>query len=140
MIGMLFGDNESTVKAVESSLGKTIASVVVDESRREDGALVFTFQDDTTLEVYDGGRSCCESRWMHTDDDLDAFVGATLVGIDVREGPTKEGEYGDMDESLFLVVRTSKGDFTVVTYNSHNGYYGGFWLCASTDPNSTRWD
>lgn len=137
MLGML-GGNKNTVNAVQESLGKKIASVVIDDKAREDGALVFSFEDGTVLHVWDGGRSCCESRYMHTDDDLTGFVGATLVGIDVQGQDTVEDEegYGDVTESLFLIVRTDKGDFTVVTYNHHNGYYGGFWLCASTDSNA----
>lgn len=34
-------------------------------------------------------------------------------------------------ESQFLMIRTSLGVFTVVNYNEHNGYYGGFALRAT---------
>jgi hypothetical protein len=68
---------------------------------------------------------------MHTDDVLQDFIGAKLLNAEVREGPTELDKYGDPIESEFLVVSTSIGFFTVVNYNEHNGYYGGFIIrCA----------
>jgi hypothetical protein len=133
MIGMLSG-NEETVKAFNSSLGKTIASLQIDpDANGGDGALVFTFTDGTGLRLFDRGHSCCESRYMHTDDDLSYHVGATLTTADIRDGSAEEeGEWGGVKESQFLVVTTSKGTFTVVNYNEHNGYYGGILIGAET--------
>ena len=66
---------------------------------------------------------------MHTDDELTDFHGAEFRGAEVRDGPTKS-KYGEPQESQFLIIHTSIGDFTVVNYNEHNGYYGGFWIVA----------
>jgi hypothetical protein len=33
-------------------------------------------------------------------------------------------------ETQFLIVDTTKGSFTIVNHNEHNGYYGGFGLVA----------
>lgn len=56
----------------------------------------------------------------------DYFVGARWLGVEERDGPDMEG--GEVHETKFIIVRTSKGEFTVVNHNEHNGYYGGFSL------------
>lgn len=122
----LFGDQE-TPKALNGAIGKEIAALGI-----QDYALVFTFTDGTGLKLFDNGQSCCEHRYMHTDDALDDFVGATLLDAEVRDGGEEPAEYGDVKESQFLVITTSIGQFTVVNYNEHNGYYGGFAIAART--------
>ena len=69
---------------------------------------------------------------MHTDDDLTRFVGSEFVLAEAREGPDLSVEY-EIKESQFLVITTDKGVFTVVNYNEHNGYYGGFLMAARYD-------
>ena len=97
------------------------------EDWRED-FLLLSFADGGQVRIWDDGRSCYEDRYMHTDDELSQFVGATLVGAEVRDGPMLEGEYGDAHEMQFLLITTSKGVVTIETHNRHNGYYSGFWL------------
>lgn len=112
-----------------SSVGKKISSVAI---KNDD--LVFKFEDGTALALYDAGQNCCEHRWMHSDDNLGYFSGAVLLDMSVRYGGTNGDEFSgygdDQTDSQFLVVDTDKGSFTVVNYNSHNGYYGGFSLTA----------
>ena len=119
------GDDERTVGAILNSKNKQIASIGI-----YDETLLFVFDDNTTLTIFDDGQSCCEHRYMHTDDKLDDFIGATFQGAEVRDGPTEGIEYEPMKESQFLIITTSKGQFTVVNYNEHNGYYGGFSIVA----------
>lgn len=128
MIHRLFGSSGG----IESSTGKRIESVFIDEDAHVDGAIVFRFDDGTGLHIYDDGRSCCESRYLHTDDDLTYFSGATLLGADVESADDSTDEYGDVHEALFLHIRTDKGTFTVETHNEHNGYYGGFAVVCKT--------
>lgn len=75
--------------------------------------------------LWDAGQSCCEHRYMTTDDELETFKDAKLVGID-RVYVEDETEYGDPHEQVFVKVETTKGTITCVTHNQHNGYYGGF--------------
>jgi hypothetical protein len=103
------------------SLGKIIDSVRLGE----DDALHFEFLDCDTLKISDDGQSCCERRYMTTDDNLQDYVGATFLGIELKEAPDIEDEYGE-HEVLFLEIKTSKGCFTMATHNEHNGYYSGF--------------
>jgi len=124
LISRLFG-NQATVDALEASRDKEIATIGIDEER-----LLLTFIDGTAVRLYDDGQSCCEHRYMHTDDQIQDFVGALFKGAEVRDGPTEMDEWDDPKESQFLIITTSIGQFTVVNYNEHNGYYGGFALKA----------
>ncbi len=120
------GGNKESVEAMTEAAGKEIAALDIDEKR-----LLFTFTDGTAMKLYDDGQSCCEYRYMHTDDQLEDFVGAEFREAEVRDGPEIVDDYSDVKESQFLVITTSTGQFTVVNYNEHNGYYGGFAIRAA---------
>jgi hypothetical protein len=124
MIEQLSGYGD-TAKVLTKAIGKTIKEAVV-----ADDVLKLFFEDGTAIGLYDGGQSCCEHRYMNTDDDLTHFVGSTLTGFRIEDGPEIDGEAYNPPESQFLLTDTSKGTFTVVNYNSHNGYYGGFAIRA----------
>lgn len=132
MIATLGGVSEDSARAVQGALGKTIATFKLDAAGNDgDGKIVLTFADGTTLMFYDNARSCCESRFITTDDNLPAFEGAVFQGAEVREGPTVDaGSYGDVSEVEFLDLKTSNGVVQFVTHNEHNGYYGGICLVA----------
>jgi hypothetical protein len=123
MLGIL-GGNEDIVDALKSSLNKTIETVELDGDN-----LVFLFTDNTELMIWDGGQSCCESRYMTTDDDLSSFNGSTLLDFELKTVDDLSDSY-DVHEIQFLDVKTSEGVFTMVNHNVHNGYYGGFWIQA----------
>lgn len=128
MLGMIYG-NADSVNAFKSSMGKTIAAL----SLGDDDALHFEFSDGTKMCLFDDGQSCCESRYMRTDDDLTHFIGATLVDAEIKDAPNVEDdEYGE-HEVQFLEVKTSKGCFTMASHNEHNGYYGGFSIRAALE-------
>ena len=131
MIGMLGGDEES-VAAYHASVGKMISGLTLDE---EGGFITIEFNDGTNLRVSDEGQSCCEHRYMRTDDDMRHFIGAKLTGLEVKEAPEEEDEWG-AHEVQFLEVQTDRGVFTMASHNEHNGYYGGFdiTLRAGTTP------
>lgn len=126
MIKML-GGNAETADAFHSSIGKVISAV---ELTQED-ELHLHFEDGTGLKLWDDGQSCCESRYMRTDDNLDEYIGATLVGGEVKDAPDITTEY-DTHEVQFLEIQTSKGPLTMASHNKHNGYYGGFSIQART--------
>ena len=92
----------------------------------ENDKLLVRFVGGGSLRIWDSGQSCCESRYMTTDDDLSSFVGAKVVSLDAVDGPTEEGEYGEPHEQMFVKLETTAGTITMVTHNEHNGYYGGF--------------
>lgn len=132
MINML-GGNEETVKIVNESVGKRIRKVWLDDGDGNDLCLLrFEFDDDSTMSLYDGGQSCCEHRYMRTDDDLNEFCGAILTDLEIKDAPDQEDEWGEVHEVQFLDVKTDKGTFQMANHNEHNGYYGGFWIQAGT--------
>lgn len=125
MLGYLAG-NESSVNAFTGAANKTISALEL-----KDDELHFTFSDGTKIKLFDDGQSCCEHRYMTTDDDLSYYVGAVLMDAEVAEAPNQPDEYG-AHEVQFLKVKTSKGVFTMESHNEHNGYYGGFLIRAAS--------
>jgi len=124
MIEHLCG-NENSVKAFTASLNKPIAGIKIDRYE-----LVLTFEDGTALTFTDQGQSCCESRYMVCDDDLQNFIGSTFTGAELLDGPRQPDDYGE-HEVQFLHIATTRGKFTVSNHNEHNGYYGGFAIRCS---------
>lgn len=125
MLGFL-GGNSETVDAINASLNKKIKKVWLDQGANK---LQFEFEDNSKLSLWDDGQSCCESRYMRTDDDLTEYDGATLIGFELKEAPPIADEYGE-HEVQFLDIKTDKGIFQMANHNEHNGYYGGFWVVA----------
>ena len=112
---------------ISNSVGKEIAGVTLLDSR-----LHFVFTDKTEVYVTDSGQDCCEMRYMTTDDDLSSFVGAKLLGLEIKDAPDTDVD-GFVHEVQFLEIQTSKGVFTMANHNEHNGYYGGF--CITVEEN-----
>jgi hypothetical protein len=125
---MLSG-NEDSVNAFRNALNKKITAL----SLGYDDALHFTFEDGYKMRLFDDGQSCCESRYMRTDDDLDWYVGSVLLGAEIREAPDIADDDSNVHEVQFLVVETDKGSFTLSSHNEHNGYYGGFSIRAAKE-------
>ena len=117
--------NESLVAALANVVGKEIAALDLNEVR-----LLIQFTDGSAIMLCDEEQHCCERRYMHSDDDIQAFVGTKLMDAEVREAPEIEHEY-NVHEVAFLLVTTSVGVFTIETHNKHNGYYGGFQIEAT---------
>ena len=115
---------------ITPALGKTISDLRFSEN---DSALSITFADGSKLTLFDDGQSCCETRYMRTDDNLAEYIGGRLLGAEVKDVPKligfwkDEGEYGCHDMQ-FLEITTSKGSFVMSNHNEHNGYYGGFCI------------
>lgn len=89
--------------------------------------IFISFEGKPIVKVYDDGQSCCESRYISTDDDPLELSGQTLVAINVKDAPDGEHEYGSHGRK-FVEIQGNKSSVTFVTHNEHNGYYGGFGL------------
>jgi hypothetical protein len=130
MLRQLCGNRE-TVDSYHKAIGKTIKHIELSSEKnsewRGDGqdTLKLVFDDASVLTVFDAGQSCCESRYMRTDDKFEDFIGAKLLDIELKQAPDMEAG-GDMHEVQFLELMTSKGALTMASHNEHNGYYGGF--------------
>lgn len=100
---------------------------VIKSISMEDNALFIGFENGKTIRVWDDGQSCCESRYMRTDDDIQYLVGKKLVSITAKDAPNEPNEWGE-HEVCFVEVMTNDGFITISNHNEHNGYYGGFGL------------
>lgn len=87
-------------------------------------------EDQTIQVLIDNEQSCCENwGYLSSDDDLEDFVGATLVDIrltdtGLNERMVEAGQYLDEGDIIFVTFRTDRGVFQLAVYNGHNGYYG----------------
>ena len=127
MHSLFGGDDPETFDTITQAVSKAIDKVWLDADHNK---LRFAFSDGTGMKVWDDGQSCCEDRYMHTDDNLAYFTGAEFVGAAIHQAPDVPDENGT-HEVQFLFVTTSKGVFTVETHNVHNGYYSGFLVRAT---------
>lgn len=99
----------------------------IDEAEMKEERLRLKLSGGKIIEIWDDAQSCCESRYITTDDDLATIIGGILVRIEAKDGPNIPDEYGE-HEQVFVEVGTDKGFITLVNHNEHNGYYGGFGL------------
>jgi hypothetical protein len=97
-----------------------------------DESLRLTFEDGTKIAIWDDGQSCCESRYMTTDDDVQSLVGHRLARIEAKDGPSGDADY-DVHETCFVEIGTDDGFVTLTNHNDHNGYYGGFGLTITVE-------
>ena len=103
-------------------VGETITAAEMAEE-----ALILSFGNGKKIKIFDDGQSCCENRYMRTDDDVQSLVGQKLTRIEAKEAPKELDEYGG-HEVCFVEVGTDQGHITITNHNEHNGYYGGFGL------------
>jgi len=120
MLHYLSGGSEHDAKEY---YGQKIMSAVINDDR----LCLGLSPSGKTIEIWDNGQSCCESRYMTTDDDVQSLVGNELRRIESKPGTDEAGDY-DVHEQVFVEVGTDKGFITIVNHNEHNGYYGGFGL------------
>lgn len=116
--------NDLSSKLFSESIGKTITGLSL-----SDDALHFVFTDGAMVKLFDCRQSCCEKRYMTTDDDLAYYVGSVLMDAEIANAPDEFGVH----DVQFLKVKTSLGVFTMESHNEHNGYYGGFSITCVED-------
>ncbi len=119
----------------ENSASKYYGKIIKDATFESmgDGRFYLEFEDGVKIKIYDDGQSCCENRYMTCDDDPKALVGQTLIGIEVKDGGTTKGAW-ETHEVLFLEIQGNKSAIQFATHNEHNGYYGGFGLNITEEP------
>jgi len=122
MIQQLSG-NRGTVDAWKAAKGKVIKSIEVGDDR-----FVIQFKGGSILRGFDCAQSCCESRYLRTDDNLSAFVGAKLLDMEMRNAPNLAYGSDAVHEVQFWEIKTSNGPCTISSHNEHNGYYSGILI------------
>jgi hypothetical protein len=129
----MFNENtKSVIKHHNSQVIKNI-SIIGDDK------IFVDFLDFDNMIIRDDGQQCCEARYITTDDDLMAFVGARFIGIRLLSAPNGKAPDSDLrtdddgpvyHEVQFLIIDTTYGCIVFETHNEHNGYYGGFDIVA----------
>ncbi len=132
-IGTAYLDGRSKHSSNEY-YGKKIVNASINDNR-----LMLSFEDNIKINIFDDGQSCCENRYMRTDDDVKTLIGHTLRSIEVKQAESEFLNDYEEHEICFLEITTDDGFITVSNHNEHNGYYGGFGLTITEDtvPNST---
>ena len=105
---------------------KDLIGKVIKKAELKDDVLRLEFEDGV-VELLDDGQSCCESRYITTDDDPSTLTGE-LLSIEVAHAKDEVDEWGETHEQAFVKIQTANGFVTLCTHNQHNGYYGGFGL------------
>lgn len=121
MIRML-GGNEETINALKGAIGKKITKAEWDGDY-----IKIWFSKDKGIQIWDGGQSCCEHRYITTDDNPAGLVGKKLTNIEIADAPDVE-DGGECHEVQFLRIHAEDETVVFETHNEHNGYYGGFWI------------
>lgn len=122
MIQALSGRSQEEVDRYTSAIGKIITHAAL-----ENDTVKLAFEDGSTLGFYDDAQSCCERRYMSTDDDVSSLVGRVFKGIEIKDAPSISAEYEEHDVQ-FLEVVTDRHRVVFANHNEHNGYYGGFYI------------
>jgi len=141
MINMLSDCDEKSIAAIATCHDKVITSITLEEPckpRREGDDLaakgvIVKFVDGTRLDLWDAGQTCCESRYIRTDDHLSDWVGAKFLDVEIVDSvsPMQDDyDWWDVHEIQFLRILTDKGVIVFSSHNEHNGYYGGFSIQA----------
>lgn len=114
---------------IAALLGKTL----VDVTRVDDTAIVFTTTDGDVYRMYHE-QDCCED--VSIDDiegDLQSLVGnPILVAEEVSNNDSRDPdrEYGDSFTWTFYKLATIKGHVDIRWFGSSNGYYSeGVYVC-----------
>jgi hypothetical protein len=83
-------------------------------------------------------QNCCENwGYLASEDDLSNFVGGRLLDVVTTDEALNTKilkPYSlQTEECIFVTFKTDKGDFQLVAYNQHNGYYGHDIIVAMND-------
>lgn len=116
-----------------------IESAIIDpDANGDSGRFIIGLTSGFQIFIEDAGQDCCESRYLHTSDDLSNLIGETLVSIRISEVEYR-CDRGEDHEVAFLTVSTKRDAVVVETHNEHNGYYGGFSVHATViDPSGRQ--
>jgi len=69
---------------------KYYGQAVID-CKLDDNKLYLRLDSGVKIAIWDDGQSCCENRYMTTDDDIRSLIGGKLMRIESKEGPETEG-------------------------------------------------
>lgn len=102
--------------------GRTVIAADISENEFR-----LSFEDGARIMIWDDGQSCCESRYLTTDDDLGDLIGKKFWYVETK--PVEVQEDGDEShEIVFVEIGYEDDHITLASHNRHNGYYSGATL------------
>jgi len=124
------------MKVTRWNIGETIREIlpITVDREGEEGFAIITNKRQILL-LIDNSQQCCENwGYFLTEDDLNRFIGATLLDIVITDTcrntkalykHLRSGVQSlDCGDILFVDIVTERGILQFVAYNEHNGYYG----------------
>lgn len=115
---ILQGPDED-IKKFMAFYGKTIKRITCG------GSDVVVYLENGTIAFVSDEPDCCANHYMRTDEKLEEYFGAKLLGAVVKTKVKHEDRGDDVLETMFFEIKTSKGAIDFSSHNSHNGYYSG---------------
>ena len=91
-----------------------------------DGFKIITNKQEIRMGIYNS-QCCCESwGFFMSEDNLEEFIGATLLRVEQVDDCLVPKKLEDFYEggTMFVNFVTDRGVLQFTAYNSHNGYYG----------------
>lgn len=117
----LFNKDLHSTLLIRKAQGK-----VIDIIEFTDKKVIIKFEDKTKITIFDDGQSCCEYRYLTTDDNVISLCGAKFHSVNIKDA-TQTKLNGGLHEIQFLEIQTfDKGSITFAAHNENNGYYCGF--------------
>lgn len=107
-----------------------VAGLSILKIELEDSTITIRLERGAVLTLRDEGQSCCEDRYITTDDDIEDLANHKLLSVEVVDGPGAEEQDYVTHEVQFLNINTSQRTIQFAAHNVHNGYYGGFRIRA----------
>jgi hypothetical protein len=105
-------------------VGMTLHSV---SASGEEITLVF---EDGTITLKPEGY-CCAHAYL-TDLNVASDLPAVVLGWSDSPTTTEDKPYGEVQDTSFVKIRTSKGYVDFTLHTDHNGYYGGRYYAVVT--------
>jgi len=95
-----------------------------------DGYKISTEKGDILI-LISSYQQCCEDwGYFESEDNLSKYIGSDFISLSIIDETNSKKlltnfENGDdLNQIMFVEIKTSIGDFQFAVYNFHNGYYG----------------
>ena len=114
----IFGRKYSDKKITDAFFDKEANEIRID------------FEDGIKIKITDDGQSCCEERYLRTDDDLYRLIGQKFNSVILKTSASSGEDYGCHDVK-FMEIYAGHESVNFSAHNEHNGYYGGIDICVT---------
>lgn len=119
-------ENDNNILKKMENVNDALISLGADVDPKEycfNGLVMYTTEDPIIVAI-DAGRRCCEKFGVYCEypnnttkmDFIGAVITNVIWGKDIRDSET---EYNSTE----IIIETSRGSFSIIVYNEHNGYY-----------------